>query len=177
MKIKLAMPRLFRLAREDRGAELVEFALTVGLLLLVLLGAFQWMLVMYCYHFTTYAAQQGTRFAMVRGNTWSENVATNCSTSAPPNFTMKYGCTASSGDIQNYVRSLATPGIDINNVTVNTTNSYVWPGTTLHGAVCSPSTGQGCLVKVTVSYTFNFLGFLSLHPLSMSATSEKAILK
>ena len=108
------------------------------------------------------------------GNTWSQFVATGCATSAPPNFTMKYDCTASSGDIQNYVQSLATGGINPSNITVNSNN---WPGTTPDGAACSQANAQGCLVKVTVSYTYSFLSFLPMHPLSMSATSETAILQ
>lgn len=177
---KAAMQKLLRFARDERGAELVEFAITATLLIFLLLGVLQCMFAMYAYHFTTYAAQQGTRFAVVRGHTWSQNVATNCSTSAPPNFAMKYGCTASSADIQNYVQSLATAGIKPGNVTINTTSSYVWPGTTPDNTTtgCTTSANSsGCLVKVTVSYSFGFLPFLPLHTLSMSATSEAAILQ
>lgn len=90
---------------------------------------------------------------------------------------MKYGCTASSGDIQNYVKSLASPGINSSNVTINTSNSYVWPGATPDGVSCSIINSGGCLVKVTVSYTFNVLPFVSVKVLSMSATSETAILQ
>jgi len=51
----------FRLAHEEHGAELVEFALAASLLALVLFGVFQWMFAMYAYHFTNFAAQQGAR--------------------------------------------------------------------------------------------------------------------
>jgi hypothetical protein len=115
----------------------------------------------------------------VHGHTWSKNTATNCSTSAPPNFTYPYQCTASSTDIQNYVQSLATPGINASNVTINTTNSYVWPGTTPDNTTTPCSTNansQGCLVKVTVSYSFS-LPFLHFAALPISATSEKVILQ
>ena len=164
----------FRLAHEEHGAELVEFALAASLLALVLFGVFQWMFAMYAYHFTNFAAQQGARFAMVRGYTWSKDSATSCSTSAPPNFIMTYGCTASSADIQNYVQTLATVGLNSNNVTVNTTN---WPGTTPDGATCATVNSQGCLVKVTVSYTYSFIPFLKVTALPISATSESVILQ
>jgi Flp pilus assembly protein TadG len=180
MKNNVAMQKLFRLVRDERGTELVEFAMSASLLIFLVIGILQWMFAMYAYHFTTYAAQQGTRFAMVRGYTWSESVTTNCSTSAPPNFTMKYSCTASSADIQNYVQSLATPGINPSNVTIDTTSTYVWPGKTPDNATTGCTTNansQGCLVKVTVSYTFSFLSFLPMHPFSMSATSETSILQ
>jgi Flp pilus assembly protein TadG len=171
------MRKLFRLAREERGSALVEFAMTALILMLLLFGVLEWMYAMYAYHFTTYAAQQGTRFAMVRGYTWSKNATTSCSTSAPPNFTMPYDCTASSTDIQNYVQSLANGGINPSNVTINTTNSYVWPGTTPDGATCAQINGQGCLVKVTVSYSFSFLPFLKVSSLPIAATSEKVIMQ
>ncbi len=179
MKKKVDMRKRLRLLREERGTALVEFAMTAWLLILLLFGVFQWMFAMYAYHFTTYAAQQGTRFAMVRGNTWSKNISTNCSTSAPPNFTMVYDCTASITDIQNYVQSLATTGINASNVTINTTSSYVWPGKTPDNTTtgCSTANSQGCLVKVTVSYTFNFLPSMPMTAVNMSATSEKVILQ
>jgi len=171
------MQRLFHLVRDERGSSLVEFAMSAWILMLLLVGVFQCMIAMYAYHFTTYAAQEGTRFAMVRGYTWSQNVATNCSTSAPPSFTLKYNCTASSTDIQNYVQSLATPGILPSGVSINTASSYVWPGKTPDGVTCSTINSEGCLVKVTVSYTFNFLPYMPMTALSLSSTSETSIVQ
>ncbi len=171
------MRHLSRLAREESGVELVEFAVTASLLVLLLFGIFEFAFGMYAYHFTTYAAQEGSRFAMVRGSTWSTNIATQCSTSPPPNFTMPYGCTATTTDIQNYVQSLAPGGIKPGSVTINTTNSYVWPGKTPDGVACAQPNIQGCLVKVTVSYGFNFLAFLKISALPLAATSEKVILQ
>ena len=171
--------QLFGLVREEHGSELVEFSAVLWLLILLLFGVFEWGYAMYAYHFTTFAAQEATRFAMVRGDTWSQNVTTNCSTSAPPSFTMKYACTASSADIQNYVQSLAPGAINYNNVTINTTSSYIWPGENPDNTAsgCSTANSKGCLVKVTVSYTFNFLPFLKISAVPMSATSEKVILE
>lgn len=179
MKRVFNTQKLFRLAREERGSELVEFAMTAWLLVLILFGVYQWGYTMYAYHFVTYAAQEGARFASVRGDTWSEYETTSCSTSAPPNFAMKYACTASATDIQNYVQSLATGGINPSGVTIDTTSADVWPGTTpdcTSGcSACSTTNLKGCQVKVKVSYTFNFLPFLKLTALTMTATSEKVI--
>jgi Flp pilus assembly protein TadG len=180
MKKRAAMQKVFRLAREERGSTLVEFAMTALLLIVILSGLLQWMMAMYAYHFASYAAQEGTRFAAVRGNTWSKSKTTNCGTSAPPSFTMPYECTASATDIQNYVQSLAPGGISASNVTIDTTSSYVWPGETPDNTTTGCTTNansQGCLVKVTVSYSFSFLPFLPKHALSISATSETAILQ
>lgn len=172
--------KLPRLAREESGSQLVEFSISALIFLTLLFGAFDWMFAMYAYHFTTYAAQQGTRYAMVRGYTWSKNTTTSCSTSAPPNFALSYNCTASATDIQNYVRSLASPGINSSNVTIDTTSSDVWPGKTPDGTTtgCTGNANSpGCLVKVTVSYSFTFLPFLKLSSLPISATSEKVIVQ
>jgi Flp pilus assembly protein TadG len=180
MKKRTPMQKLLRLTREESGTELVEFALTSLMLIGLLFAVFNWMLGMYVYHFTTYAAQQATRFAIVRGNTWSKNTATNCSTSAPPNFTMPYNCTASSADIQNYVQSLASPGIVASGLTINETSSYVWPGKTPDNTTSPCSThanSQGCLVKVTVNYNFAFMPIMKLSALPMAATSEKVIVE
>lgn len=175
-----AAVKLLRLGRDESGGSMLEMALSVLILLTLLFAVFNWTVAMYVYHFTSYAAQQATRFAMVRGHTWSKNSTTNCSTSAPPSFSMPFNCTASSADIQNFVQNLAMPGIVPSNVTINTTNSYVWPGTTPDGTTAPCSTNanaQGCMVKVTVSYTFNFLPLLKLSAFPISATSEKPILQ
>jgi Flp pilus assembly protein TadG len=174
------MPKIIRLGREEHGSTLVEFAITGWLMLVLLFGVFEVLFAMYAYSFTTYAAQQGARFAMVRGETWSENVATSCGTSAPPSFTMKYNCTATASDIQNFVQSLSTGGINPGGVTINETSSYVWPGTTPDNVTTGCTTyanSKGCMVKVTVSLTFKFIPFVTSTTLSMSATSEKVILQ
>jgi Flp pilus assembly protein TadG len=178
MKIKIEMRKWFSLAREEHGSALVEFAVTVPLLLFLLFAVLQGMFAMYIYHYTAYAAQQGARFAMVRGHTASGTIATPCGTSAPPNFTMAYDCEAASGDIQNYVQSLGA--INPSNLTINTSN---WPQTTpdCSAAPCAACTGsnyknsKGCIVKVTANYAFNVIPFLPFTALRMSATSEKVI--
>ncbi|MGC9224472.1 MAG: TadE/TadG family type IV pilus assembly protein [Terracidiphilus sp.] len=176
MNRRIGMYKLTRLARDESGAELVEFAMASLILMMLLFGVFEFAYAMYAYHFTTYASQQASRFAMVRGHTWSKNTATNCSTSFP-GFTMPYDCTAQSSDIHNYVESLSPPGIDPGSITVNTDN---WPGTTATGATtgCTANANNpGCLVNVTVGYSFNFIPFMRMTALSMSATSEKTILQ
>jgi Flp pilus assembly protein TadG len=177
MKIKVDMQKSFRLAREERGSALVEFAVTVPLVFLLLFAVLQGIFAMYAYHYTAYAAQQGARFAMVRGYTWSANIRTYCGTSAPPNFTMAYDCEAQASDIQDYVQSLGA--INPSNLTINTSSSYVWPGRNPDGTTtgCTPTNSKGCLVKVTANYTFNFVPFLPFTGLTMSATSEKVVLQ
>ncbi|MFZ0301463.1 MAG: TadE family protein [Terracidiphilus sp.] len=179
MNKRILLRKLFRLARDERGVELVEFAMTALVLVVLLFGVFEFGFALYAYHFTSYAAQEGARFAMVRGYTWSKNTTSDCATSPPPNFTMPYSCTASITDIENYVRSLATGGISASSVTINTTSSYVWPGKTPDGVTttCTQTNSQGCLVKVTVNYSFSALPFLKISAIPISATSENVILQ
>lgn len=171
------MRKLFRLARGTRGSSLVEFAMTASLMMFVTVAVIGFARAMYTYHFLSAAAQQGARFAMVRGHTWSSGETDSCSTSAPPSFTMVYDCEASGTDIQNYVQSLATGGINASSLTVDTTSSDLWPGKTPDGTTCSPTNSAGCLVKVKVSYTFTFFPFEHLSGWSVSATSEGVIVQ
>lgn len=164
--------RLLLRLRDDAGAQLVEFALSIVVLIMFLFGVFAFCLAMYSYHFVSYVAQEGARFAMVRGSDWK----TSCSTSAPPNFAIPYSCQASSSDVQNYVRSLAMPGINSSNITVTTT----WPGTTpnctSNCSICTTATSSGCYVKVQVTYPFLFnVPFVSQSTYNFSGTSQKVI--
>lgn len=148
---------LGRLIREQGGSELVEFALTAGIFLTVILGIVEVSRAMYEYHSVSNAAQEGVRYAIVRGGDWTSS----CSTSAPPSFTLTYGCSASSTDVHNYVQSL--PGMNTANVTATTS----WPGG------CKT---HGCTVDVSVKYTFKFaLPFLPQNSIQLTASSEQAI--
>lgn len=172
---EIAGKKLLRLARGERGSALVEFAMTASMLIAITVGIIGFGLATYTYHFLSAAAQQGERFASLRGHTWSEYTTTSCSTSAPPGFTMVYDCEAATGDVQNYVQSLVPGAIKVASITVTTT----WPGQTPDGATtgCSPANSHGCLVKVVVSYTYHFWPFEHLAALPMSATSEGVVLQ
>ena len=148
----------------------MEFAICSILFLTMILGIADVCRAMYAYHFVTYGAQQGARYAEVRGNSWSGS----CSTSAPPNFTFSFSCKASSGDVQNFVKSLG--GLNPSNVSVATT----WPGTTpdcsSSCSACATTNSQGCTVKVKVTYAFTFIvPFLKKTSVNLSATSQKVI--
>jgi hypothetical protein len=162
--------------RNECGAQTVEFALSILLLLTMLFAIIEFSLAMYSYEFLAYAAQEGARYAMVRGSDW----LSNCSTSAPPNFTLNFSCIAQTADVQNYVKSLSLPGINQNNLTVTPT----WPGTTpdcgtVPCAACTnPNTtkSKGCVVKVTVSYSFSFIApFMPKSAFTFSGASQKVI--
>jgi Flp pilus assembly protein TadG len=84
--------------RDERGSTLVEIALTITVLLTLIFGVIEVGLMLYTYHFVSYAAREGTRYAIVRGSTCSG---------------FSSACPATASDIQNYVSNLGFPGIDI----------------------------------------------------------------
>ena len=138
------MRKLKCLVRDEEASELVEFVLAVGIFLTLIFGIIEFCLAIYAGSFVASAAQQGARYAMVRGSDWTGSCASVSS----------YGCNATAANVQNYILSLQHPGLNVkaSNITVT------WPGTTAAGASAGCATvpdGQGCQVKVNVSYTFN----------------------
>jgi len=168
--------RLLQLASDQRGSELVDFALSFWILMTLLFALIYFCFGVYSYVYASNAAQEGAHFAIVRGGTWTSA----CNTSAPPSFTMKYACTASSADVQNYLRATAPPGIAASQVSATAS----WPGTTADcasscSACTSPNTVQskGCMVKVVVSYNYRLFPTLikASWSTALQATSEKTI--
>ncbi len=147
--------------RHEHGSALVEFALSIMILLSLIFGVMAMSLALYSYHFISDVAREGTRYAMVRGS--------SCST---------YGgglanCPATSAEIQTYVRGISFPGIESSNMTVTTTwstNGTTWSSTP------TSNNAPGDLVKVVVSYQFPLaIPRLALRTLTMTSTSQMVI--
>jgi hypothetical protein len=146
--------------RNDEGAAIVEFILSAIILISLVFGIIALSMAMYSLHFVSYAAREGTRYAIVRGS--------SCPGILP-------GCPApgSGVDVQTYLRGLTYPGINTNKMTVTTT----WSG---GGTACTPSSAPcdnpGNLVHVTVSYRFPLnIPYLPSQTLTMTSTSEMVI--
>jgi len=139
------MRRVKSLVCDEDGAELVEFALSATIFFTLIFGIMEFCLVIYADNFVAIAAQQGTRYAMVRGSDWTSSCA---------------------ADVQNYELSLAHPGLNLeaSNITVT------WLTTTAAGSACTKYS-QGCQVEVTVSYPFqlNIPFFSTSIPLSSTS--------
>ena len=149
---------------DERGNALVEFALSASILFVVLFGIMETSRAIYSYHFVTYAAQEGARYAVVHGGDWP-NV---CSS------TVIFGCKASDSDVQTYVRNLTPPGLDSSSVTVTRTWLNTSPNCT-SSCTCAPNL-RGCYVKVKVAYSFSFsVPFLPTSALNLVGTSVKVI--
>lgn len=139
----------------DSGASLVEFALSVSVLMGLLIGIMFMCLALYARHFVSEAALEGARWAMVRGSTSCANT---------PNLT---DCDATNAEIQTYVQSLSLPGINSQSLTATTTwlsPSAGPPATwTACGGTCN---APGHAVQVVVTYPF---------PLPIPSVTAKSI--
>ena len=149
----------------EHGSALVEHAIVLTALLSLMFGVMDFSRFIYTYTYVCDAARQGTRYASVRGATFS---GTSCTT------TSTYACDATAANVTSYVQSLTPPAITSSSVTVTAT----WPATTPDGSSCSTANTAGCYVKVVVSYPFHFmLPFLpkAATTYTLSSTSEMVI--
>lgn len=136
----------------ERGATMVEFAISAMVMLVMLFGIMECSLLLYSYHTVSNAARQATRWAMVRG---SDCVAPTCP--------------ASANDVKNYVLT-QVPLLDTSQITVNTTWSSS-NGCTV-SSVSGPA-GPGCTVAVQISYPFQLqLPFVPIGAITLSSTSQ-----
>jgi Flp pilus assembly protein TadG len=153
----------------DSGSALVEFAASALLLFTLLFGIMECSRAVYIDHFVANAAQEGARYVMVRGGSWSSSCASVTSSS----------CVATSSNISAFVQSLASGGVTKSNLSVTTR----WPGTDATGASCLsnstvPTNAVGCTVTVTVTYAFSYVSpLLPQKSLSLTATSEVTIVQ
>lgn len=146
MNLKMPIRKLLRqIARED-GANAVEMALSCTILFAILFGMCQMALAMYFYQFTSDAARQATRWAMVRGSTSCTNTPT------------LYKCNAGTADVQAYVRGLGLTGVTSSSIGVTTNWCAASSSTPTTWSSCSATTSNapGNLVKVTVTYPLSF---------------------
>jgi Flp pilus assembly protein TadG len=155
-----------RLTHEE-GGTLVEAAVAMTLLMMIIFGIMDCSRALYADHYVRYTAEEAARYAMVRGSTWNNAVCTTPATES---------CTASSDNIKAQVSNEMPAGIDTGSNLSVVTN---WTGKTPTGAACNSTNGNnspGCVVQVTVSYSFNFiLPFLPMNALVLSSSSSLPI--
>src|ERR1039458_73601 len=78
----------------EEGSALVEFAFVLILVLTFMFGIMDFSRFLYTDHFLSGAAREGTRYAMVRGSTWT----TACAS------TTTFSCNASAANVISYVQ-------------------------------------------------------------------------
>ncbi len=174
--IRLQLPWAYKRRRPysgrgERGYALFETALCAVLLLTVLFAVIELTLAIYTYHYISEAAREGTRYASVHGSGWSTTAANYCGAVGVcncPDASTEY-CTASSANIQSYVKNFGGPQA----VTVNVTCGTI--GGTL-GTCSSSNNNPGNVVQVNVQYKFSFaLPLLTFPITTLSSTSQMVI--
>lgn len=136
----------------QRGATLVEFAISSLVMLMVMFGILECSLLLYTYHTVSSAARQASRWAMVRG---SDCVASTCPADAKA--------------VKSYVLT-QVPLLDTAQVNVTTTWSSS-NGCTV--ASSSGPAGPGCTVAVQISYPFQLhIPLIPISAMTISSTSQ-----
>jgi Flp pilus assembly protein TadG len=142
----------------ERGTTVLESAVVISALLTMMFGIVGFGNALYTYHFVSNTAREATRWASVRGATCGG---------------LSGGCPAKDTDVDAYVQNLST-GIGLDPTKVTTTTTWVAPPNNL--AVCATQpNGPGCVVKVQVQYSFQFLFPLLPAGFTMQSTSQMVI--
>jgi Flp pilus assembly protein TadG len=154
---------------DEAGSTILEFSLSCMIVLVSILAILDFSRVMYIDHYLASTAREATRYAMVRGSTWSSKATAACAT------VTAFSCNASADDVKSFVTSITPNGVNTANLTVTTT----WPGLTASGASCAIAQGANspnCVVTVQISYPFSFFTpFLLNIPLELTSTSSVTI--
>ena len=166
-RIRVALAEGRRRGSDDRGATLVELALSSIILFSFVFGIMDMSLAIYGYHFISEAAREGTRYAIVHGSTAGGGTACASYTSG--------NCQATSAQVQQYVKSFSFPGISEGLMTVTPTWSAYTPGATCPTAPALCNT-PGSLVTVAVQYSFPVnIPFVKHQTLTLKSTSAMVI--
>jgi Flp pilus assembly protein TadG len=168
-RLRLAVVTGRRRASDESGATLVELALCSVILFAFVFGILEMSLAIYGYHFISDAAREGTRYAIVRGWTAPSVGGTACAS-----YTSG-ACTASSAQIQQYVKSKSFPGIVQADMTV-TPSWSTYPGGVACTAPSSTCNIPGNLVTVQVQYAYPIsIPFMVTRTITMNSTAAMVI--
>jgi Flp pilus assembly protein TadG len=142
----------------ERGTSMLESSVMISVLLVMMFGIVGFGNALYTYHFVSNTAREATRWASVRGATCGG---------------LPDGCPAADTDVNAYVQNLST-GIGLDPTKVTTTTTWVAPPNNLAACV-SQHNSPGCVVKVQVQYSFQFLFPLLPSGFTMQSTSQMVI--
>lgn len=157
-----------RVAAEEEGVTIIETAIVLVSMFLLMTGVIDFSRALYADIYIGYVAHSTTRYAMVRGTTFT---GTACTTTATQN------CAATSSDVVAFAKAAAPSGIATG---TDMTVTPTWPGTGPNGS-CNTTVGvasPGCIVKVQISYNFRFaLPFVSSNVLVLKSSSSVTIVE
>jgi Flp pilus assembly protein TadG len=143
-------------------------------LLMLIFIVFESCMMVYSFHFVSNAAHEATRYAIVRGSSWTTDCDANGSAGSGWGSSQ---CVASPSDIANYVAGMNFPGINV--VASNVCVEYFSAVPASKSGTCSANSSPnspGDLVQVTINYPFTFaVPLLSGYTVSLSSTSQMTI--
>ena len=149
-----------------RGQNLVEFAVSALLVVMLMLTVFEVIRMLWVYTTVSNAARMGARYATVHGadNAAASSSATNC------------GGTMTSGSVMAAVCAyIQTAPINASNATFTISYSGYFPGSTTVSCG-STSTNAGCPFTINVSYTYDpWIGYFGFPALTVSSQSQGII--
>lgn len=154
-----------RFVNGEQGAVIMEFVLSVMLLLTLVFGVMEMAFVAYSFNLVSEAAREATRYAVVRGNDWGASCSSYSSSD----------CIASAANVTSYVENLGLPGINGNTLTNISTNWTKGPNES--SCTATNCNGMGDQVTVTISYTFTpSIPFVLSKTVTMSSSSTMIVL-
>lgn len=163
---RLGGGRRKRAAPHEQGAALVEFALSLTILLTLVFGILGWSFGLYFYNALNEAAREATRYAAVRGNDWGTACASYSS----------YDCTATEANIVSYIENFGPPGINADTLGAKGVSVAWAKGPNESACNATDCNGMGDQVTVTVSYTFDFpIPFIPPKSASLSSSSSMIV--
>jgi Flp pilus assembly protein TadG len=154
--------------QEELGAALIEFALSISILMTLLIGCMEACLAFYSYHAANEYARLAARYAEVHGSTCLlADGTTSC-------YMGDNNADGTNTTLTNYLKNAGLLGVSTSNITVKPTFTYV-PGRSacLNQPNCN---GAGDQVTVTVTYLFPYrIPILPARTLNMVSTSTMTI--
>jgi Flp pilus assembly protein TadG len=154
---------LVTVVEQQNGQTLIEFAISLGVLLTAIFTLIELCLVFYTWSTISECAREGTRYAIVRGST--------CITAGTSGAGAS--CTATASSINTYVSSLGYPNAGGGTMTVDTT--YSSDGATF---TTTGNNSPNNMVRVQITYHFPIkLPLVPKNALTLKAQSQMTILQ
>lgn len=152
---------------DEDGQSLVEAAIAMIGLLILMFAAIESSWAIYSNHYLGNVAHEATRYAIVRGGSWSGTCSSYSSSM----------CQASPDDIKNYVVSRNFPGIDIATGDVCVQYFSSIPSSTSMSCTGNSSPNSpGNIVQVTITHPFTLtVPFLPATVWQFKSTSQMVI--
>jgi Flp pilus assembly protein TadG len=148
-----------RLLRCESGATLIEFAVSLSVMLTFLFVLLETCIAIYTYCMVSDCAKEASRWAITRGSTCQTSTSTSC--------------TATAAQINAHATGMGFPNPGGGTITANPGATF--PDTT---GTCTTDNAPGCRVKVTLTYTMPIqIPLVPKNSLTWTTSSEMYILQ